>query len=139
MVVSRTVDASAHEETDNRFYVRASTIPGAGRGLFATAPLRVGEVLHVVGWLISPHSVADDCTRHADQYKFRFGDRLLIPIGYGALINHSSDPNMEKVIEGERLYLRVTRPVSAGEELFFSYSTYAQERFIYGEPELVTT
>ena len=37
------------------------------------------------------------------------------------MVNHSRHPNMEKVIEGEKVYLRTTRPIQPGEELFFTY------------------
>jgi hypothetical protein len=120
-------------ESDPRFFIADSTIPGAGRGLFARVDLAVGERLAVVGVLIEAGSVADDCTRYADAYKFRAGERLLIPVGYAGLVNHSpAGANLEKVVEGDEVFLRVVRPVRAGEELFFCYSDYAQERFGLG-------
>ena len=117
------------EETDHRFYVRESTIPGAGRGLFARQPLGVGDRLEVIGCFVASGSTADFCTEYADQHKFRVGEKLLLPFGYGGMANHSLQGNMEKVIEGDRLYLQVTRPVAIDEELFFTYSEYAQARF----------
>ena len=118
------------DETDARFFVADSTIAGAGRGLFARIDLAVGESLRVVGVLIRAGSVADDCTRFADEHKFRVGDCLLVPVGYAGLINHSkARANLEKVVAGHEVFLRVIRPVAAGEELFFCYSEYAQERF----------
>jgi hypothetical protein len=76
------------------------------------------------------------CTRFADAYKFRAGDRLLIPAGYAGLVNHSkARANLEKVVAGHEVFLRVTRPVAAGEELFFCYSDYAQERFGLSDPD----
>ncbi|MEQ1761001.1 MAG: hypothetical protein ABL986_22065 [Vicinamibacterales bacterium] len=41
-------------ESDARFYVDASSIPGAGRGLFARAALPAGERLEVAGVLGPP-------------------------------------------------------------------------------------
>ena len=122
-------------ETDHRFYISESTVPGAGRGLFAGVPLVPGERLQVHGVLIPAGSASDRCTRYADSYKFRIGNDLLIPLGYGAMVNHSEDTNVEKLIEGDRLYLRALRPISKGEELLFSYSEYAQTRFGIGTPE----
>ncbi len=118
-----------HMEEEERFYISESTIPGAGRGLFLKSPLVPGDRLEVKGVLIPANSVSDQCTQYADPYKFRVGNDLLIPLGYGAMVNHSKDPNLEKVVEGERVYFRALRPVAEGEELFFSYSSYAQERF----------
>ncbi len=117
-------------ESDQRFAISDSAIPGAGKGLFAKIPLGAGERLRVIGILIPAGSASDDCTRYADEYKIRVGDRLLIPVGYGGLVNHSATaPNMEKVIEGDDVFLQTLRPIDAGEELLFCYSAYFQDRF----------
>lgn len=117
-------------ESDPRFYIADSVVPGAGRGLFARVPLAVGEEPRVIGVLIPADTVSDECTRYADAYKFRVGDRLLISVGYGAMVNHSSQaPNEEKVAVGDAVYLRALRPIAAGEEPLFCYSAYAQARF----------
>jgi hypothetical protein len=117
-------------ETDDRFEVGQSTIPNAGSGVFAAQPLEPGDRLRVVGVFINPNSLSDLCTRFADEHKFRAGDRLLIPAGFGGMVNHSSTaPNMEKVLEGDELFLVATRHVDAGEELLWRYSEYARERF----------
>jgi hypothetical protein len=117
-------------EADPRFYVADSAIPGAGRGLFAKVPLAAGEELRVIGVIIPAGTASDECTRYADAYKFRVGDALLIPVGYGSLVNHSAQaPNMEKVVVGNAVSLRSLRAIAAGEELLFCYSEYAQTRF----------
>jgi SET domain-containing protein len=117
-------------ESDPRFYVADSAIPGAGRGLFARVPLAAGEDLHVIGIVIPANTTSDECTRYADEYKLRVGDSLLIPVGYGSMVNHSSHaPNMEKVLVGGAVHLRTLRPIAANEELLFRYSDYAQARF----------
>jgi hypothetical protein len=117
-------------ENDSRFFIGSSTIAGAGNGLLARVPLAAGDRLEVLGVLVASGSVADQCTRFADAYKFRVADDLLLlPLGWGALVNHSASPNVEKVVEGHRVYLCTLRAIAAGEELVFTYSTYAQERF----------
>lgn len=117
-------------ETDARFFIASSPIPGAGYGLFAAQSLVAGDTLMAIGILIVRDSLADRCTAYADAYKFRVGDQLLIPIGFAGMVNHSSDaPNLEKVIDGNELSLRVLRDIAPGEELLFEYSQYAQERF----------
>ena len=35
------------QEKDDRFYVKESTVPDAGMGLFAQAPIKAGEVLPI--------------------------------------------------------------------------------------------
>jgi hypothetical protein len=117
------------DEPDERFYAAPSTIPGAGRGLFARVPLRAGDRLAAVGVLVRRDSEADRCTAFADEYKFRAGDHLLIPCGVAGMANHSAQPNLEKVIEGESVFLQLVRDVEADEELCFSYSDYARTRY----------
>jgi hypothetical protein len=117
------------DESDTRFYAGPSTIPGAGRGLFARIPLRTGDRLAVVGMLVRRDSEADRCTAFADEYKFRVGDCLLIPCGVAGLANHSARPNLEKVVEGESVFLQLLCDVEAGDELCFTYSDYARARY----------
>jgi len=117
------------DELDPRFYAATSTIPGAGRGLFAREALREGDRLAVVGVLVRRDSEADRCTAFADEYKLRAGEFLLIPCGMAALANHSARPNLTKVVEGESVFLRLSKDVEAGEELFFCYSDYARDRY----------
>jgi SET domain-containing protein len=116
------------DETDARFCAGPSAIPGAGLGLFARVPLRAGDQLEAVGVMVRRESEADTCTAYADAYKFRAGDHLLIPCGLAALANHSDRPNLEKVVEGASVFLRLLRDVEAGEELCFTYSAYALAR-----------
>lgn len=120
------------DDADDRFELRPSTVPAAGLGVFARAALPAGATLEVVGVFVRRESVSDRCTHFADHHKFRVGDRLLIPVGYGGLVNHSRDPNLEKVIDGDRVFLRALRAVAAGEELFFRYPDAALERFGIG-------
>lgn len=117
------------KETDERFEVRASTIPGAGEGLFARAPLRAGDRLEAIGVLVQSGSLEDRCTAFADEYKLRVGDFLLLPLGYAGKLNHSDQPNLAKVVEGTSLFMEALRDIAPGEELFFTYSDYARERF----------
>lgn len=117
------------DESDARFYVDASSIPGAGRGLFARTALHAGDRLEVAGVLVPRGSDSDRHTAFADEYKFRVGDYLLIPCGVAALANHSVTPNLRKVVAGTTLFLELTRDVRAGEELCFAYSDYARERY----------
>jgi SET domain len=116
-------------ETDTRFEARASGIPGAGLGLFARAPLPAGTELEAVGALVTRDSLADRCSHFADHHKFVVGDSLLlIPLGLAGLANHSFAPNAEKVVRGERVFLRLLRDVFAGEEICFAYRAEARAR-----------
>ena len=117
------------DERDDRFYAGPSTMPGAGRGLFARVPLKAGDRLEVIGVLVRPQSASDGYTAFADEYKLRCGDYLLIPCGIAALANHSPAPNLVKVVDGDAVFLELLRDVESGDELCFAYSDYARERF----------
>jgi uncharacterized protein len=117
------------DEHDDRFYVGASAFPGAGDGLFSRVPLRAGDRLTVIGVTIRADSVADRCTRYADEHKYRVGDTLVIPVGFGAMVNHSAVPNMAKVVDASGLYLEALRDIDANEELSFAYDPRALDRF----------
>ena len=58
------------DEPDTRFYIAPSTIPWAGRALFARVPLRTGDRLAVVGALVRRDSEADRCTAFADDTRY---------------------------------------------------------------------
>jgi SET domain-containing protein len=118
------------DEGDDRFYVADSTLPGAGRGLFTKVPLRKGDRLEVVGVIVRRDSASDRCTHFCDHHKFRIGEsQLLVPLGFGGMVNHSPTPNLQKVFDGDRLFLEALRDLQADEEVFFTYTPYAQEAF----------
>ena len=82
-------------ETDERFYIGPSTILNAGKGVFTKVPLKKGDHMEIVGVCVGRKSVADICTTYAKKYKFaaRAGvdfTRHVIPLGYGAVVNHGS-------------------------------------------------
>lgn len=112
---------------DPRLEVKRSSLPHpqAGMGLFAAQPWEQGQKWEVRGILVEPFSVADKLTRYTDRCKWRTPAGLLIPLGYGALVNHSDTPNCEKLWDAERqvLYCEATRRIEAGEEWFLKYET----------------
>lgn len=114
---------------DRRFAIKPSTISGAGRGLFAAVDLCLGERLEVQGARVIAESIEDQCTSYADGYKFRVGEHLIIPLGICGMANHSERPNLLKVIEGNRVFLEMARPILAGEELFLHYAPRARIHF----------
>lgn len=116
-------------EPDDRFELRPSTIPGAGLGVFARRDLPPGSELEVVGVLIERDTLSDRCSHFADHHKFVVGDKLLlIPLGFGGMVNHSPNPNVAKCVRGTRVFLTALRPIAAGEELFLCYGPGALAR-----------
>ena len=43
-------------------------------------------------------------------------------------INHSCDPNLEAEQDGDRVFLKATRDIAVGEELFFDYGLIIDAR-----------
>ncbi len=114
---------------DERFEIRPSTIPGGGLGLFAARDLAEGEELEVVGPRVLAGSIEDQCTNYADSHKFRFGDHLILPFGFAGMVNHSDAPNMVRLIQLDRVFLKTLRQVNRGEELFHQYVPRAKIYF----------
>jgi len=87
----------AVEETDLRYYVKESTIPNAGYGLFAKEPLKRGDWLEVIGPVVKKGGVSDKCTHYAKRYKFAALnlDFKIVPMGYAGIVNHTDDPTKQ--------------------------------------------
>lgn len=96
------------EEKDQRFYIKESKIKNAGMGVFAKEDIKKDSYLEIIGVMVDIGSVADDCTKFAASYKFAANfenkfDRHIIPMGFGAIINHTDDPEIRNV---ELRYIR---------------------------------
>lgn len=96
------------DEDDDRFYIKESNIPNAGKGLFASKMIMAGEYLPITGVMVERDSVADKCTHFFNSYKFAanvkikndqidIGKFLIIPLGYASMVNHTSDKNQQSV------------------------------------------
>lgn len=104
--------------------LRKSTIKGAGLGVFAKEDLLPGYIINVIGLSVSRGGIHDKCTSFANSHKFVINkNTLLIPYGFGGMVNHSDNPNMEKVVDKklDMITLITTRAIKAGEELFWKY------------------
>lgn len=120
------------KETDPRFRLGPSTVPGAGIGVFTVVPLDQGDRFEIIGFWVAAESVADQCTAFANHHKFRVGDELLVPVGFGGMVNDSDTPNLIKEVDEGRIYLRALRRIDIGEELFHTYNAQARSRMGLG-------
>jgi hypothetical protein len=88
-------------EDDDRFYISESKIKGAGKGIFASRKILKNEFLSITGVMVERGSQADNCTYFLNCYKFAanakriknlidIGKYSIIPLGYGALVNHAN-------------------------------------------------
>jgi SET domain-containing protein len=132
------------EEKDKRFYLGESTIKDAGLGVFASEDIKKDDYLEIIGVMVDIDSTTDKCTDYARFYKFAANfpgkfDRHIIPMGFGAIINHTDDPKVQNV---ELRYIRhsssnpsagsavysFTKDVKKGEEILGNYGPDYQKR-----------
>ena len=108
------------EETDHRFYIDHSTLPNAGKGLFAKEKIFTGDKIEIIGISFKRRSISDFCTQYADCYKYLSKDMVIIPVGYCAMINFHPNKEFENVIfksEYEN-FLEVVKDIEADDEIF---------------------
>jgi SET domain-containing protein len=116
-------------ETHDSFVVRNSKI--AGKGAFATRPIRKGErIIEYLGERVT-HAVADE---RYDDMKGKFHHTFLFAVNRSTVIdasvdgndarfiNHSCAPNCESMVEGTRVFIDAKRAIRAGEELAYDYA-----------------
>jgi hypothetical protein len=117
------------EECDERFYLKESTIPGAGRGVFANKSIYIGNVLRVVGVVVKEKTVAGSILGKIPIYsKYVFKNPhingWLIPVGYGGMVNHTDNKdlrNCEITFIGGDVYYEFTKDVEKDQEILGSY------------------
>jgi len=115
--------------TGHPFEIRES--PVAGKGAFATRPIRKGErIIEYTGERIT-HAEADaryddDSMEEHHTFLFTVSSRTVIDAtreGNDArFINHSCDPNCESEIERGRVFIFALRDIRPGEELAYDYA-----------------
>ena len=121
---------------ERRARVDDSTIPGAGRGCFATRALRVGDLVGEYRGEVMPEPVAAG-RRHASAYLTNLnaaGTWVVDGQGSSSAVtraNHSEDPNSEFVerllrVEGntrlaKAMFLKASKHIEEGEEVLVNY------------------
>lgn len=113
------------EETDERFTVGDSTIPGAGNGLFAVELIPKGEYLEIIGVQVDVAGISHLSTKYADRYKFaaepsKQFQHAIIPIGYAAFVNQSPTPDQQNVAIAHLPKDRITRNPDAGQAVYMA-------------------
>ncbi|SAK56297.1 nuclear protein SET [Caballeronia temeraria] len=118
-----------------RIAVRHSPIHG--RGVFAAVTISAGDpILEYKGEIISAKEAQRRYERSAaeDGHTFFFGldDGRMIDGARGGnsarWINHSCAPNCEAEQEGDRVFIRATRRIEEGAEVFIDYALDVEGR-----------
>jgi hypothetical protein len=123
------------EENDKRFYLNKSTIESAGVGVFASEDIPKDSVMEILGFMVGVGSAADQCTNYAKDYKFAANfegkyDRHIIPIGFGGMVNHTQDSNLQNV---ELRYVRHSSSnVAAGSAVYYFIKDVKKDQEILG-------
>jgi SET domain-containing protein len=98
-----------------------------GRGVFATAPIKKGEIVEICPVIILPYKDRKkvDKTKVLDYY-FYWGpkNQPAIALGYGSLYNHSFNPNIEyeQHLKKKTITFTALRNIKKGEELVSNYN-----------------
>ena len=119
-----------------RIQVRRSGVHG--KGVFAAAALRKGEVLieyigELIDWDEALRRHPHDPAQPDHTFYFHIEDGRVIDANVGGnasrWINHSCDPNCEADEVNGRVFIKALRPIKAGEELSYHYGLTIDERY----------
>lgn len=124
------VDRGSPDGRLRRAPVQVRPSPLGGRGVFAAKPIRDGALLEECPVLVT----SDDCDDFCD-HVIGWGEpeekSIGLPLGYGALYNHSDNPNAYWDTDSERrlMIIWAARDIAADEEILISYGpTWFQSR-----------
>ncbi len=98
-----------------------------GRGVFATADIKKGEVIEVCPVIAVPKSQEKTLRKTLlDDYCFPWATQYqpAIVLGFGSLYNHSYTPNIEydEDVERKAMIFTALRDIKKGEELMSNYN-----------------
>ncbi len=112
----------------NKIYTAQSKIPKAGRGVFADADIKIGEVIERCPIIEIPQ---DDLASLGESilvtYFYFFGkkkERLLVALGFGSLYNHQYVPNATYKIKPKKKIIEFIslKNIKKDEEITVNYN-----------------
>ena len=112
-------------ETSKKIYISESSIPNAGRGVFAKQGIAKDETIELCPVIRVP---LDDSSNKKGavlvDYFFYFGDRLAVCLGFGSIYNHSYEPNAtyNKDLKTDTVEFKALRDINRGEEIIVNYN-----------------
>ncbi len=106
--------------------------PGRGRGVYASEPVRSGEVIEQAPVLALPHPqwLFLESTLFRD-YHYAWGtDAAGIVLGFGSIYNHSNFPNAVYIRRFEERVMEyvAVRDIDTGEEITVNYNGSPDDR-----------
>jgi len=97
-----------------------------GRGVFATADIKMGELIMEDHILLVPHDETTFALSRTivNLYVFGFGTKgVAISLGHGSLINHDPSPSVEvhQQHDKDTIQFVANQDIKAGDEIFIDY------------------
>ena len=94
--------------------------PVAGWGVFAKKRFGPEELIDTSVCLVKPNEHWGEAT---EDYIFCRGKMSALPLGFGALFNHSDTPNARHELTSGLKTIRIfaIKPIKKGDEIFISY------------------
>lgn len=106
-----------------KFFIRV--FPNKGRGVFAIEDIKKGEVIEVSPVVVFPSNETDLISQtQLKDYVFLWDkEKSALPLGVGAVFNHSDTPNSyyQKRLHREDMVFIATQDINAQEEITVSY------------------
>ena len=107
-----------------KIYVKESTIPQSGRGVFAKDRIANGEIVEVAPIIVLDFSdFIETRWNLMFEYYYWLDEYVVLALGYGSLYNHSTNPNCDYIIDRERRRITYTaiRNITQDEEILLNY------------------
>lgn len=108
---------------------------GKGRGVFATARIRAGEVIEAAPGLLIPKAQQETFVQSfLGHYLFQSDDEKHYVIGLGltSMINHDDHANAEFYVALDRITIKALRTIPSGAEVTVDYGWEPEEWELLG-------
>lgn len=107
--------------------IEVKQIPGKGRGVFARRVIPAGTIIESVPVLVLDEEDVEATLLAGHCFLWSRG-KVALPLGYGALYNHSYSPNAEYLDRAPKTKVyRALREIDAGEEITINYNGSAAD------------
>ncbi|HEX7042906.1 MAG TPA: SET domain-containing protein [Patescibacteria group bacterium] len=111
-----------------KIYLSKSTIPNAGRGVFANQDIKAGQVIEICPVIEFPKKDLEHLRQTIlRNYYFQWGkgnETVAACLGFGSLYNHSYEPNATymKHWENATIHFNAIKDIAKDEEITVNYN-----------------